>query len=234
VGCIACTAACSNGKEAAYCGDGNTDLGYEECDDGNTEDGDGCSSSCEVEFACQAGEELVSLNGDAGTLPDGDSQYYSLPATALQGAVRKIQIGVNLTHEDISQLGVSFVIEQDGAIRSLFDGVTDNEEGSHLFVFDDSCVEPLGLGDIAAAGEGANGCYIPLETLAGAQGAAASGTHQLYISDNSADGKSGTLAGFWMYLCVQPSVCGNGIVEDGEQCDEASASCNLTNCTFNN
>ena len=32
-----------------YCGDGNLDEPYEECDDGNTEDGDGCSVNCAIE-----------------------------------------------------------------------------------------------------------------------------------------------------------------------------------------
>ena len=32
-----------------YCGDGNLDESYEGCDDGNTEDGDGCSVSCATE-----------------------------------------------------------------------------------------------------------------------------------------------------------------------------------------
>ena len=35
----------------AYCGDGNKDVGLgEECDDGRTDDGDGCSSECKVEL----------------------------------------------------------------------------------------------------------------------------------------------------------------------------------------
>ena len=34
----------------SYCGDGNTDLQYDEtCDDGNVVSGDGCSASCTVE-----------------------------------------------------------------------------------------------------------------------------------------------------------------------------------------
>ncbi len=33
-----------------YCGDGNIDSGYEECDDGNNINGDGCSAICQVEL----------------------------------------------------------------------------------------------------------------------------------------------------------------------------------------
>jgi cysteine-rich repeat protein len=43
----ACTEECTC-EGQPFCGDGILDPG-EECDDGNNEDGDGCSSSCEVE-----------------------------------------------------------------------------------------------------------------------------------------------------------------------------------------
>jgi cysteine-rich repeat protein len=39
------------------CGDGELGVGLEECDDGNTEDGDGCSSSCAVEDGWQCSGE---------------------------------------------------------------------------------------------------------------------------------------------------------------------------------
>jgi len=42
-----------------YCGDGVLDEPYEECDDGNNEDGDGCSANCELEGLCEEDEELV-------------------------------------------------------------------------------------------------------------------------------------------------------------------------------
>jgi cysteine-rich repeat protein len=50
------------GLEGPFCGDGFVDDG-EECDDGNREDNDGCSSVCEVEeFAGEAeGEILIDL-----------------------------------------------------------------------------------------------------------------------------------------------------------------------------
>ena len=43
-----------NCKRLNYCGDGKIDAGHEVCDDGNSNDDDGCSSKCEYEvgFAC--------------------------------------------------------------------------------------------------------------------------------------------------------------------------------------
>ena len=54
-----------------FCGDGNVDPG-EECDDGNTFDGDGCSSSCEVETFCGDGVLDPEEQCDDGNTFDGD------------------------------------------------------------------------------------------------------------------------------------------------------------------
>jgi cysteine-rich repeat protein len=65
------TALCTNSctiRDLAFCGDGEMD-GGEECDDGNTDDGDGCSASCELEPAPMP---------DAGT-PDGGVADAGLP-----------------------------------------------------------------------------------------------------------------------------------------------------------
>jgi cysteine-rich repeat protein len=47
----------SHGATPAACGDGHWDEAYgEECDDGNTLDGDGCSSSCKCESGLPNGD----------------------------------------------------------------------------------------------------------------------------------------------------------------------------------
>ena len=58
---------------AGACGDGSVNVDGEECDDGNTTDGDGCSSSCAVE---KCGDGAVNDAGaeecDDGNTADGD------------------------------------------------------------------------------------------------------------------------------------------------------------------
>ena len=54
--------------ELPVCGDGILDPG-EECDDGNTNDGDGCSSDCQSSEVCGNGV----LDSDLG--PDADSDW---------------------------------------------------------------------------------------------------------------------------------------------------------------
>mgnify|MGYP002079187822 CR=1 FL=1 len=49
----------------AICGDNNL-MGGEECDDGNTANGDGCSSSCTVEIASPSPSDTPSCSGQCG------------------------------------------------------------------------------------------------------------------------------------------------------------------------
>ena len=41
-----------------FCGDGVIDRAHETCDDGNTDDGDGCSASCSLE-TCGNGVRML-------------------------------------------------------------------------------------------------------------------------------------------------------------------------------
>jgi len=63
--------ACRTDCTLPSCGDGVVDTG-EECDDGNTVDGDGCSSSCVVEPACGDGVLDAGEGCDDGNTVDGD------------------------------------------------------------------------------------------------------------------------------------------------------------------
>ena len=60
------------GLSGPFCGDGNLDPG-EECDDGGTVNGDGCSSNCVIEF-CGDDIRQVGLGEqcDDGNNSDGD------------------------------------------------------------------------------------------------------------------------------------------------------------------
>ncbi len=53
-----------------YCGDGHKDVGHEQCDDGNSEEGDGCTPDCELEWCgngtLDPGEECDDGNTAAG------------------------------------------------------------------------------------------------------------------------------------------------------------------------
>ena len=67
---------CGDTWEASYCGDGNIDRNLnEQCDDGNAEDGDGCSASCTTEgsqIECGNEKREASEQCDDGNAEDGD------------------------------------------------------------------------------------------------------------------------------------------------------------------
>jgi cysteine-rich repeat protein len=56
---------------ACHCGDGEVNQDWEECDDGNWENNDGCSSGCSLEFC---GDSILQTNEecDDGNTEDGD------------------------------------------------------------------------------------------------------------------------------------------------------------------
>ena len=65
--CEYCTVECTTEEVfGGVCGDGTLDVGYEECDDGNTDDGDGCDSSCMTETIC------VDEDGDGYSITGGE------------------------------------------------------------------------------------------------------------------------------------------------------------------
>ncbi len=48
--CSSCPEDCGECPPEPYCGDGEINQCWEKCDDGNTDDGDGCSSQCVIEY----------------------------------------------------------------------------------------------------------------------------------------------------------------------------------------
>jgi cysteine-rich repeat protein len=65
------SASCLSAAVPGVCGDGYLDAG-EECDDGNTTDGDGCSATCTREPACGDGYLDAGEECDDGNTTDGD------------------------------------------------------------------------------------------------------------------------------------------------------------------
>ena len=80
------------------CGDGKKDLSEgEKCDDGNTEDGDGCSSACTVEpgYGCWADRE-----GMDGKPPPGPDEVVPDTCRRMQSKTRKADGSIEEDEED--------------------------------------------------------------------------------------------------------------------------------------
>jgi len=101
---------------ASICGDRNVSS-QEECDDGNTDNGDGCSSLCEVESAAGGGAGLGGRTGEPlacgnGTLDDGE-----------------ICDDGNLESDDACLGGCSWASCGDGVVRK---GVEECDDGNRV------------------------------------------------------------------------------------------------------
>jgi len=69
--CIYCSAECVTAEvQGAFCGDNILDELYEDCDDGNTEDGDGCSNTCLIEEPPEP--ECTDVDQDGYSIEGGD------------------------------------------------------------------------------------------------------------------------------------------------------------------
>jgi cysteine-rich repeat protein len=72
--------------QAAACGDGFVQQGVEACDDGNADDGDGCSAACELE-ALRVFVSSATWKGDLGGLAGADAKCQALALDAMLGGV---------------------------------------------------------------------------------------------------------------------------------------------------
>jgi cysteine-rich repeat protein len=199
---------CAFFEPAPSCGNGivETDLG-EECDDGNTEDGDGCSSICEIQkidcpFTAVEGESYVvnfterlyssktyddSYELVNAFIPAGD---YKVTLAAFDGKpdrdVSTIQL--NEQYDVILQNNGQFVTKS-GMTEDLEDSVL---YASEVNVVNNSLTLSMDINEVVA-------------------------NHPLYYNNASANSVEPVCAFF------EPApTCGNEDVEDGEECDDGN------------
>ncbi len=202
------------------CGDGNLDTG-EPCDDGNAIAGDGCSATCALDIGCAAGEvPVVVRSAGATAIPDNGIAVAAVNV-GTAGLVRRAIVGVNLTHPANSQVRITLLPPR-GVERALSGSLAGANQIATLY--SDAASTYVGSG--AAPFTGA---FRPIDPLVGVTGlgdAQAAGDWRLAITDSAA-GMTGSLTGWSLALCVDPGAarrCGNGVVEDGEACDDGNRS----------
>jgi cysteine-rich repeat protein len=203
------------------CGDGNLDAG-EDCDDDNLVAGDGCSATCTLDISCGAGEVPVVLtNSTASAVPDDPGGLLSAITVALPGVVRKVIPSLSISHAVDAHLDV-FLISPYGVQRELS---TDQTGVSYVATsFSDTAATAITAGSAPYTGT-----FRPEQTISSAApvgfaNQTATGSWNLRVSDDTV-GTSGTLNRWSLALCIDPtvaSVCGNGIVELSETCDDGN------------
>ena len=198
----------------AACGNGLVD-GGEECDDGNTTAGDGCSATCTIERAIESytcngkpirlesaapGLRTLRVKGTTAPAPGETlpaSKWSSTTAANCQSAARDV------VYELTSDI--------DGYLKATISGTQANLFAS----LRSSCVVGQATAPItgacskASTGNGPKTFYAPVSKET---------PYYLVV-----DGNVATAEGpFVLDLEITPSVCGNSIVEGGETCDDGA------------
>ena len=191
---------------AAACGNGLVDDG-EECDDGNKTDGDGCSATCAVER---------------------DPATYTCPGKALrlEGAApgpRTVKVrgttaplpGETLPASKFSSCGNSGAADVVYQLTSDIDGyLTAKVKGDFNAAVALRAACP-GTTDLTCAKTAPGNAQEVLNAPVNKE------TPYFVVVDGAV---SGSVGPFELELTVEPSVCGNGVIEGGETCDDGATS----------
>lgn len=189
---------CSAAGCTSTCGDGIRAIGNEGCDDGNVTDGDCCSSSCQVEAGCEVEpNNALGQENDFEQLSVGGS-IMGLITPAHDADRFAIVVPPGAT-------GMITAETQDGFATTCdsfgLDSYVEILDGSGFVIaYDDD----LGTGycSRAIAGGLAPGSYIVAVTPSPAQ------------PDATFD--------YSLTVDVQLSICSNGVLEPGEECDDGN------------
>jgi cysteine-rich repeat protein len=166
-------------KPADVCGNAVTEVGVgEACDDGNTTDGDGCSSTCQMEAADISVVATPTLAIPDST-PAGVVTTLVVPATPVC-AIGGISVSMDITHTWRGDLIVDLLSPAGTTVR------LHNRTGSSA----DDIVGTYGLD------------LTPAQPLSGFSGQDPAGTWTLTVSDN-AGGDTGTLNGWGLNINCQ-------------------------------
>jgi cysteine-rich repeat protein len=180
------------------CGDGILQLA-EECDDGNTMDGDACSSTCElVVFDCAVGETQVILDAtDLPTpIPDLGSGVSNITVAAT-GTVTKVGLVLGLTHGWDSDVNISLKAPNAASV-DLSSGNGSSGDNYTQTVFSSVATVPITSGTAPFTG-----VYLPEGMFSTIVGTSPTGTWTLTAAD-VLSGFAGTLTQFKLALCVAP------------------------------
>lgn len=192
------------------CGDGKPGLG-ESCDDGNKDDGDGCSSTCQVEapyWACAFGVKCVDVRDcaallEAGVADGGDAGCVAPPKASVCGDgvldPGEVCDDKNVVPGD----GCSFDCK---AIEANFVCPTPGEKCVSTMVCGDGKITGTETCDDGQPAAGNDGC---------------SATCQL---------ENGWTCPFPGVAC-QAASCGDGIVAGDEECDDGKPPANADGCS---
>lgn len=234
--------ACADGTAAAVCGNGQPEYG-EECDDGNTNNGDGCSSNCTIEenFTCSGAPSTCHTtvgcgNGaiDAGEACD-DSNANNGDGCS---STCQVESGYTCSGTPSSCLKPPSAVCGNGNMETgeaCDDGNTAANDGCSA-----SCAVESGFTCTGTPSQCAVSTPPPSSAVCG-NGSLETGESCDDANSTDGDGCSSNCGIETGYTCngspsachlVNTAVCGNGAVESGESCDDGNTA-NSDGCSSN-
>ena len=197
--CTYCTEGCTIETITNYCGDG-IKKEFEQCDDGNLVNGDGCSDECKIEEPPepQCDHEIAVKYSYTGTFDTGigiseNDVWLEDPITLLEDETHSIKYRIDNKKEDDDNVHIT--VKLDNEILSEYDKLI-NEYHTKTIDLDTSGI----CGDHTIS--------VEIE----------SDGYECNSEDNYAERD--------VYIeCdtpPEPSVCGNSILETGESCDDGN------------
>lgn len=210
-----CGQDCRASYPSAFCGDGQVNQLDEECDDGNTASGDGCSSDCRFEY-CGDGiknnsnEECDDGNTESG---DGCSSECQIEQGPVCGDGKK---------EGAEECDDGNINSNDGCsleckIEYCGDGIKNGNEqcDDGNTESGDGCSATCQTEQISGCGDG----YVDYSAGERCEGQQ---TNTCIINDTFGSQTCNSLICQWN-PCEIPGECGNGTVESGEECDDGNS-----------
>jgi cysteine-rich repeat protein len=194
------------------CGDGRLDAPGEQCDDGNTKSGDGCSSTCQSESFCGNGVREGSEQCDDQNNVSGDGCSSTCLSEAVcgdaeVGGVELCDPGKHCTGG--SNPGAVCTLDPAACVGGTCDVVATSDCTAQ-------CRRPAGCGNGVVEGteqcDGTPGCRSDCTLIVCGDGVVDTGEQCDDGNTVSGDGCSRS--------CQLETVCGNGVVEGAEQCDD--------------
>jgi cysteine-rich repeat protein len=195
------------------------------CNDGVDNDGDGlsdcadsdCALGCDVNFgACGASESLIVYT--ATDVPKQILDLYTsssvLPVYAL-GLVQRLALQFNATHTWDSDIDMTLISPNGttGDMTSDNGGSGDNYTNT---ILNSACATAVTSGTAPFAS-----CYKPETSMTVYSGGPSQGSWTLNVYDDTS-GDLGSLTMWRLAMCVAPTLCGDGVVDGAEACDDGN------------
>jgi cysteine-rich repeat protein len=244
-----CSSVCKT--EVGMCGNGTIDVATETCDDGNTTNGDGCSANCQTETSATCGNGVVESgegcddhNTAAG---DGCSATCQVEASAAGTCAQPIVV----TMTNGTGTGTGDTTTMTDQVDGDCDGLVEDSDGvDQVFTFtlaQDSDVDIEltadwdpnirvmrtacdtttqvsdhvfhdGCADVGVDGDGESFTAQSLPA----------GTYYIVVDTydpDPADAEFGPFS-FTITTSAPSAVCGNGVYDDNEECDDGGTAAN--------